>query len=62
MAVRRNTYAGQECRIVGAYRSHDGQRTYALKTMTETIAVSKDRAALIDTAEARYMKLVEIAD
>ena len=62
MTSRRNTYAGQECRIARAFQNHDGQMAYALKTASETIAVSKDKALLIDIAEARTMKLTEIAD
>ena len=62
MKTRKTTYAGQGARIVRAFQNHDGQMAYALKTASETIAVSKDKTLLIDIAEARYMKLTEIAD
>ena len=60
--THKNLYAGQECRIVMAFQNHDGQMAYALKTASETVAVSKDKTLLIDIAEARYMKLTEIAE
>lgn len=61
-AVQR-AYLGEECRIVRAYRFlPDGEQVYALKTITGCLALSADKTALIDLAEARYLKIVEIAD
>ena len=57
-----NTYLGQECRIVRAYRNLEGRQSYALKTATQTVAISADRALLIDLASDRYMNLTEIED
>ena len=57
-----NPYLGQECRIVRAFRNLEGRQSYALKTATQTVAISADKALLIDIAEARYMKLTEILE
>ncbi len=61
MKTRKTTYIGQRARIVRAFQNHDGQMAYALKTMSETIALSKDKTLLIDIAEARYLELIDIA-
>ena len=58
----RKTYLGQECRIVRAYICLDGLQSYKLRTACRTIAVSADKALLIDIAEDRRMNLVEIED
>lgn len=60
--TERKTYLGQECRIVCAYQNIDGLMGYALKTACQTIAISADKALLIDIAEDRRMNLVKIAD
>lgn len=62
MKDRKTTYIGQRARIVRTFQNHDGQMAYALKTMSETLAVSKDKTLLIDIAEARYLELTEIAE
>jgi hypothetical protein len=62
MKTRHTSYAGQQARIIRAFQNHDGQMAYALKTASETIAVSKDKTLLMDIAEARYLTIKEIAD
>ena len=57
-----NPYLGQQCRIVRAYRNLEGRQSYALKTATQTIAISADKALLIDLASDRYMNVTEIED
>jgi len=57
-----NTYLGQECRIVRAYLNLEGRQSYALKTATQTVAISADKALLIDLASDRYMDLTHIED
>lgn len=60
--AKTNPYLGQECRIVRAYRSLEGRQSYALKTATQTVAISADKALLIDLASDRYMNLTHIED
>lgn len=57
-----NPYLGQECRIVRAYRNLEGLQSYALKTASQTVAISADKALLIDLASDRYMNVTEIED
>jgi len=57
-----NTYLGQECRIIRAYRNLEGRQSYALKTASQTVAISADKALLIDLASDRHMNLTEIED
>lgn len=59
---RTNPYLGQECRIVRAYLNLEGRQSYALKTATQTIAISPDKRLLIDLASDRYMNVTLIED
>jgi len=63
MAKGRKPYLGQEGRVVLAcHNTLTGWKLYALKTATQTLAVSDDKTALIDLAEEYYMTLESIAD
>jgi hypothetical protein len=57
-----NPYLGQQCRIVRAYQNLEGRQSYALKTADQTVAISADKALLIDLASDRYMNVTEIED
>lgn len=57
-----NPYLGQECWIVRAFRNLEGRQSYALKTADRTVAISADKALLIDLASDRYMNVTEIED
>ena len=57
-----NPYLGQECRIVRAFHNLGGRMSYALKTATQTVAISADKDLLVDLAAGRYMNLTEIED
>ncbi len=59
---KKNTYLGQNCRIVRAYLNLEGRQSYALKTAMQTIAISPDKGLLIDLASDRYMNVTEIED
>ena len=61
-AKKTNPYLGQECRIVRAYLNLQGRQSYALKTADQTVAISADKALLIDLASTRHMNLTEIED